>query len=113
MVAIIYEYDLTALARRYDFNHRSQLLNSIMFPEAENERMHLLVCLDTFKASWATRALVITAQVVMTPTLMCMYLLYPKSLHRFVGYLEETACTTYVNVIRHVETPGTQLHEGK
>ena len=31
-------------------------------------------------------------------------------MHRFVGYLEETACHTYVSVIQHAETPGTHLH---
>jgi hypothetical protein len=41
---------------------------------------------------------------------MTMYLIEPKALHRFVGYLEETACVTYVNVIAHIETPGSHLH---
>jgi hypothetical protein len=81
-----------------------------LLEEAENERMHLLVCLNTFEASLATRMLVITAQSIMVPLLMGMYILNPKSLHRFVGYLEETACRTYVTIIKHVETPGTHLH---
>lgn len=32
-------------------------------------------------------------------------------MHRFVGYLEETAVHTYNNVITHIETPGTHLNE--
>jgi hypothetical protein len=56
--------------------------------------------------------LVLAAQGVMTPLVMGMYLINPKSLHRFVGYLEETACHTYVNVIQKMETPGTLLHAG-
>ena len=83
-----------------------------LLEEAENERMHLLVCLTMFKASPLTRILVLATQVTMTPLLMSMYIYDPKSLHRFVGYLEETACHTYVNVIKKVETPGTHLHEG-
>jgi hypothetical protein len=83
-----------------------------LLEEAENERMHLLVCLQMFKASYLTRFLVLSGQVIMTPVLMSMYFLNPKSLHRFVGYLEETACTTYVNVIQKIDTPGTHLHEG-
>lgn len=107
-----------------------------LLEEAENERMHLLICLSTFKATPLTRGLVITAQYMMTPILMSMYLINPKSMHRFVGYLEETgkyksivffcfismhlmigmlysllACSTYVNTIKHVETPGTKLNE--
>lgn len=83
-----------------------------LLEEAENERMHLLVCLNMFKASPLTRTLVLAVQVTMTPMLMGMYVINPKSLHRFVGYLEETACHTYVNVIQKVETPGTHLHTG-
>ena len=31
-------------------------------------------------------------------------------MHRFVGYLEETAVHTYHNIVTHVDTPGTHLH---
>ncbi len=31
-------------------------------------------------------------------------------MHRFVGYLEETACHTYLSIVQHVETPGTDLN---
>lgn len=81
-----------------------------LLEEAENERMHLLICLNTFQAGPVTRSLVLAGQYVMTPFLMAIYLVHPKSMHRFVGYLEETACTTYVNVINKIQTPGTQLH---
>eukprot|EP01038_Epipyxis_sp_PR26KG_P005499 gene5499-7613_t len=83
-----------------------------LLEEAENERMHLLVCLKMFNASWVTRSLVMAAQLTMTPFLMAVYAIHPSSCHRFVGYLEETACHTYASVIEQVETPGTQLHEG-
>jgi hypothetical protein len=82
-----------------------------LIEEAENERMHLLVCLKMFKANYATRCLVVSAQVFMTPFLASVYLVHPRSVHRFVGYLEETACLTYANIIQQVETPGTPLHE--
>jgi hypothetical protein len=36
---------------------------------------------------------------------------YPQALHRFVGYLEETAVVTYTQVIQTLQTPGTQLNE--
>lgn len=81
-----------------------------LLEEAENERMHLLVCLKMFNATWVTRVLVIIAQVTLTPVLMVGYIFNPKGVHRFVGYLEETACHTYVSVIKHVETPGTHLN---
>merc|ERR1719335_2024496 len=62
-----------------------------LLEEAENERMHLLVCMKMFNASWMTRALVHAAQIGMTPFLMGVYMVHPPAMHRFVGYLEETA----------------------
>jgi len=82
-----------------------------LLEEAENERMHLLVCLKMFDASLVTRALVVAAQLTMTPFLALIYAIKPQAMHRFVGYLEETAVHTYSNVIQHVEKEGTELHE--
>jgi len=73
--------------------------------------MHLLVCLTMFEAGPVTRAMVIGAQFAMTPFLALTYMVNPKAMHRFVGYLEQTACSTYANIIDNIETPGTQLHE--
>jgi len=73
--------------------------------------MHLLVCLKMFKANSITRALVIAAQVTMTPFLMMTYAISPSAMHRFVGYLEETAVDTYSNIIHHCEKEGTNLHK--
>jgi hypothetical protein len=82
-----------------------------LLEEAENERMHLLVCMKMFKAGLVTRLLVMGAQVFMTPFLAAVYIVHPRTVHRFVGYLEETACVTYANIIDQVQTPGTPLHE--
>lgn len=67
-----------------------------LLEEAENERMHLIICLEMFKPSWIVRVLVITGQYVMTPFLMTIYLIKPKAMHRFVGYLEEAGNTSIV-----------------
>jgi ubiquinol oxidase len=82
-----------------------------LLEEAENERMHLLICLDTFKATFATRLLVVAAQTVMAPLLATIYFFKPSAMHRFVGYLEETACKTYLNIIDHLEKEGTELNK--
>lgn len=81
-----------------------------LLEEAENERMHLLVCMKMFDAGPLTRTMVLGAQVLVTPCLGAVYLVRPQSVHRFVGYLEETACLTYANIIHQVETPGTPLN---
>lgn len=91
---------------RRDFGWINTLLE-----EAENERMHLMICMKMFNAGLLTRAMVLTTQVVMTPFLFALYALHPKSCHRFVGYLEETASFTYRQIITCVRTPGTPLHE--
>jgi len=82
-----------------------------LLEEAENERMHLLVCMRFFEAGPLTRVVVQAGQVVLTPFLAGMYLIRPQLLHRFVGYLEETAVHTYTNIVQTTETPGTKLHE--
>jgi len=94
---------LRVLQRDYGWIHT-------LLEEAENERMHLLVCLKMFDANFITRWMCVGAQLAMTPALMAMYVIKPKAMHRFVGYLEQTACETYHNIITHTEQPGTQLH---
>lgn len=72
--------------------------------------MHLIVCMDFFEAGPVTRLVVSAGQVAMTPFLASLYLIRPQLLHRFVGYLEETAVHTYTNIVHTTETPGTRLH---
>merc|ERR550537_1772526 len=81
-----------------------------LLEEAENERMHLLTCLTMFEAGPITRLMCVGAQCAMTPFLLATYIVHPRAMHRFVGYLEQTACHTYHNIITHIETPGTKLH---
>merc|ERR1719152_4023 len=47
----------------------------------------------------------------MTPFLTALYVMRPQYLHRFVGYLEETAVHTYTNIVKMTDTPGTQLNQ--
>lgn len=81
-----------------------------LLEEAENERMHLIVCMSFFEAGPLTRMVVSAGQIAMTPFLAGLYLVRPQLLHRFVGYLEETAVHTYTNIVNIAQTPGTKLH---
>jgi len=81
-----------------------------LLEEAENERMHLLVFMKMFEPTWGTRMLVILAQGVLVTLLTGTYAVRPQAVHRFVGYLEETAVVTYTQVIGHLNTPGSRLH---
>lgn len=82
-----------------------------LLEEAENERMHLLICMKMFQPSMPVRTIVIGAQVVMLPFLTALYLARPKAVHRFVGYLEETAVETYTGILEQMNTEGTQLNK--
>jgi len=82
-----------------------------LLEEAENERMHLLICMRMFEPSFVVRGVVIGAQMVLLPILTTVYLIKPKALHRFVGYLEETAVETYTSILAKMDTPGSQLNE--
>lgn len=66
--------------------------------EAENERMHLVSCMQMFGAGSAMKMTVYTAQLVTTPVLWMFCLISPRSLNRFVGYLEEV---TYLYVLNN------------
>jgi len=81
-----------------------------LIEEAENERMHLIVCMSFFEAGPVTRFIVQAGQLALTPFLAGLYVVRPQLLHRFVGYLEETAVHTYTNIVEMTSTPGTQLH---
>jgi len=90
--------------------HRDHGWIHTLLEEAENERMHLLVCLKMFNVGWFTRSMVVVAQYTVVGFLTLTYVIQPKALHRFVGYLEETASQTYYDLVKACETPGTHLH---
>lgn len=79
--------------------------------EAENERMHLICCMQAFEATWKMKLLVYGAQVFITPFCWFFCLLKPQYLNRFVGYLEELACETYSSVLDHVNNPDKKLYK--
>ncbi|CAD7941971.1 unnamed protein product [Amoebophrya sp. A120] len=82
-----------------------------LIEEAQNERMHLLVCMKMFDAGILTRTACALGQIGIVTFLTATYMVHPKALHRFVGYLEETAVLTYTDLVRLTRTPGTKLHK--
>lgn len=71
--------------------------------DAENERMHLLSFMAIAKPGWFMRLMLIGAQGVFFNALFALYLLHPRTVHRFVGVLEEEAVKTYTGLIKDVE----------
>ncbi|TBU07640.1 alternative oxidase [Hamiltosporidium magnivora] len=63
--------------------------------EAENERQHLLTFLEISKPSFLDTLVIYTGQIFFFSFYFIFYFLFPKSAHRFVGYLEEEAIRSY------------------
>ena len=81
-------------ARHHALTSHALVRQFTLLEEAENERMHLIVCMGFFEAGPVTRAVVQVGQIALTPFLAGLYVIRPQLLHRFVGYLEETAVHT-------------------
>ena len=71
--------------------------------EANNERMHLLSFVRLRDPGLLFRAAVIAGQFGFGTAFLAAYAISPKFCHRFVGYIEEEACTTYTKIIEAIE----------
>jgi hypothetical protein len=71
--------------------------------EANNERMHLLSFVRLKDPNRLFRAAVIAGQAGFGSVFLLGYMISPKFCHRFVGYIEEEACTTYTKIIEAIE----------
>lgn len=84
-----------------------------LLEEAENERFHLHIFLELRKPGRLFRLFILTAQTVFFGFYMLSFLIARKFSHRFVGYLEEQACHTYTNMLRHIDDPNLSLNHYK
>ena len=75
-----------------------------MLEESYNERMHLLVFLKMREPGPMMRLFVLGAQGVWCNALFFAYLISPRTVHRFVGYLEEEATLTYTREIADIDS---------
>ncbi len=74
-----------------------------LLEESYNERMHLLTFMKMCEPGWFMKVMIIGAQGVFFNSLFVAYLLSPRIVHRFVGYLEEEAVHTYTRAIKEIE----------
>lgn len=83
--------------------------------EANNERMHLLTFVRMKNPGALFRAAVIAGQVGFGSVFLLGYVVSPKFCHRFVGYIEEEAVSTYTKIIDAIEKApeGSELAEWK
>ncbi|KYK55946.1 Alternative oxidase [Drechmeria coniospora] len=74
-----------------------------LLEESYNERMHLLTFMKMCEPGWFMKLMIIGAQGVFFNSIFIVYLIRPKIVHRFVGYLEEEAVHTYTRAIYEIE----------
>ena len=75
-----------------------------MLAEAENERMHLMFFIEIAKPNSFERLLVICAQGVFMTFYLFMYIFFPKTSHRMIGYFEDEAVKSYTEYLELVES---------
>ena len=74
-----------------------------MLAEAENERMHLMFFIEIAKPNFFERILVILAQGVFMSFYLFMYIFFPKTSHRMIGYFEDEAVKSYTEYLDLVQ----------
>ena len=75
-----------------------------MLAEAENERMHLMFFIEIAKPNAFERLLVIAAQGIFMTFYLFMYIFFPKTSHRMIGYFEDEAVKSYTEYLELVES---------
>ncbi|KAI0164764.1 alternative oxidase [Xylariaceae sp. FL1272] len=74
-----------------------------LLEESYNERMHLLTFMKMCEPGRFMKLMILGAQGVYFNALFLTYLISPKLMHRFVGYLEEEAVHTYTMAIKQID----------
>jgi ubiquinol oxidase len=74
-----------------------------LLDEAENERIHLFCWLDILRPTASQRLLIVGVQGIFMTAFLASYIFFPKTCHRFVGYLEEEAYKTYTKLLHHID----------
>tara|TARA_Y100000768_G_C23713116_1_gene556710 strand:- start:14 stop:667 length:654 start_codon:yes stop_codon:yes gene_type:complete len=75
-----------------------------MLAEAENERMHLMFFIEIAKPNLFERILVISAQGIFMTFYTFMYIFFPRTSHRMIGYFEDEAVKSYTEYLELVES---------
>jgi ubiquinol oxidase len=75
----------------------------MLLAEAENERMHLMTFIEIVKPNWFECILVLVAQFVFWHVFLFIYIFFPRTAHRIVGYFEEEAVISYTDYLAQVD----------
>jgi ubiquinol oxidase len=75
-----------------------------LLAEAENERMHLMTFIEIAKPNAFERYMVLIAQVIFWNMFFVIYVFFPRTAHRIVGYFEEEAVYSYTEYLREIDS---------
>ena len=78
-----------------------------LLDEAENERMHLMIFIEIAKPNWVERGIVLFAQFVFWHFYFILYVFFPTTAHRMVGYFEDQAVISYTNYLKQIDSGNT------
>lgn len=74
-----------------------------LLEEAENERMHLMIFIEIAKPNWLERGLILLAQAIFWHFYLVLYVFFPTTAHRMVGYFEDQAVISYTQYLERIE----------
>ena len=74
-----------------------------LLAEAENERKHLMFFMEVVHPSYLERVIIVIAQLIFWHYYLVLYLLFPRTAHRMVGYFEEEAVSSYTSYLIEIE----------
>lgn len=75
-----------------------------LLEEAENERMHLMIFIEIAKPNWFERLLILAAQFIFWHFYFILYVFFPKTAHRMVGYFEDQAVVSYTQYLDEIDS---------
>jgi ubiquinol oxidase len=74
-----------------------------LLAEAENERMHLMTFIEIANPNRFERYLVLIAQAIFWNFFFIIYVFFPRTAHRIVGYFEEEAVYSYTEYLKEID----------
>ena len=74
-----------------------------LLAEAENERMHLMTFIAVAQPNGFERMLVLIAQAIFWNFFFLIYVFFPRTAHRIVGYFEEEAFYSYTEYLKEID----------
>ena len=75
-----------------------------LLDEADNERMHLMTFVELAKPNILERLIILLAQAIFVTFYAIVYLFFPKTAHRIIGYFEEEAVRSYTEFLSEIDS---------